>query len=787
MKTHKRNKRLIAIVVAAAIAVSAVIALVSATLAVQLAPAVRVDCANPNPSYKQLAVGDTETEKMPGQGYWTSTNAAIAQATKLTSGTAEVAGISPGVAQIISTSLTGKIGRRANYQIYNADGISSVVLSSASTTIGLSDTEAEIPVTTVPSGLESSITWEPQAGDNDIITVSGKQITVKTNATPGITAARGTFMDKYGITQSIYFTVAYGVEADDGGTELSLSAGNTCYSFTNPNPSYKQLDVGSTVTEKMPGQARWISSYNEHASVLKITSGSADVTGNAPGITQIISTTLTGKYGRRANYQVAKPDGINTVGLPHLGMLLLDEEGSDISAALNGTGAIAWAPVGGEDDFITVSGNRITPKEGAQPGFTGVVGQVTDKWGISHTVYAAVAYKLQIEGTTPIVVPPTPTVTGFNHWGTAVEQIIGKSFIGTNIEFFLEMSDSSRVPVDLADCSFFPSKIAADTTEVYVFYNSMYTIVPLTNGVAPPPPATAVRLAISGEAIQQINGTPFDPEGLYFWFVMSDGTWEAVGTTELVFTPNPIAATDTVAYAKHIINNMTVEIPLVNGVKTVFNPWPLDPEPDNLGTPAPRTGRTLSASEAKDSSAWIEIASYSDIFEQRYSLMLRVAQIDAGATATGYTSGAMRTAVNTFMKSTLPSNSPIRSYLVTHNAMSKMGTYGSAANLSIPNSVLNNGLTTNDIGFALSYGEAARFCSAKYNTTSSNPKALANYGKLGTKQNYWLRTDNNTQVAFVDGSATPAGTLSSAAPALSKPYRVAVWVKSELLGTQIAS
>ena len=720
MKHRKTNKKLPAGLLGVATGVIALAVYLGATLASQTAAPLQIDFANPNPGYKQLDVGAAATESMPGQISWASTNSAAAGIVKLSNSTAQVTGIAPGTTQIVSATMRGGFGRRANYQVTDPDGIASVILPDAGTiSIGIDESGASIAAATIPENLEGLIVWEPQAGDDDIITVTGTDITVKQDAQPGLTGVRGTLTDKYGVSRTIYIAAAYGVEAMDGGTPITPSGETSGYAFGNPYPQYKQLAVGATVAESLPGQISWVSSHAAAAGVEKKSNSMADVTGVAPGTSQIISTTMRGSFGRRSNYQVADPGGAGEAEMPSLGMLILEQTGADIVIELDNETAIDWAPLNGEDDFIEITGTHVDAKPGAQPGFTGVVGTLTDKWGAERQLFVSVAYGLQVEGSTPTN-PPV------DH---------------------LEVRDALGAP---------------------------------------------------GVPIEQIAGDPFDPEGLKFWFVSEGGTETAIGTSQLQFTPNPVLLSTTSAYAYcqyGLGAGLTVEMPLVNGVVEVFDPWPDDfGLPDNMPgePPVARVGRVLKAADMKDTSDWIEIASKTDVFGTRYSLILRVDAIgSAGNAGNPYSGSAQRTAINNFMKNTLPGNSPIRDYSVNFNATdsSYMGTYNTVDDSTISQPGFtpfpyNDGLTTDDIAFALNYTEALRFCS-----WGSNVKARYNYSQLGAGKSFWLRSpDGSSNMAYVNGSSTPNAGVPASANANSGSYfyRPAIWVDSELFGKQKA-
>ena len=127
---------------------------------------------------------------------------------------------------------------------------------------------------------------------------------------------------------------------------------------------------------------------------------------------------------------------------------------------------------------------------------------------------------------------------------------------------------------------------------------------------------------------------------------------------------------------------------------------------------------------------------------------------------------------------------------MTHDATSKLGVYGSrtdASGISIPTQTLAGSTTTN-IAFALSYQEAASYCSARWYTGSSWPAspvgAQTNFNRLKTKGDAgttysWLRTIGSTvsSASVLENDGDVYYRFLSQATYV----RPALWVKSDII------
>jgi hypothetical protein len=229
------------------------------------------------------------------------------------------------------------------------------------------------------------------------------------------------------------------------------------------------------------------------------------------------------------------------------------------------------------------------------------------------------------------------------------------------------------------------------------------------------------------------------------------------------------------------------------------------PPPITNGTPDIADGRVLPAAKSGDGSDWVEIATNGG-----YSLIVR-STVLSGTAVFGpsgnnsyLSSTGLRTAINTWYAN-LNSGIGLRQYAVTHNALSRLGTFptktamdASAQSMndptgfSVPTGTLA-GAQTQDTAFPLSFQEAANFCSkhwqyakAKmtyYKLDSSNSAKL-NWQVLGdgASRISWLRSPGNdrglgTVYATLIGSD---GNVNSNATTKSYYVRPALWVKSDI-------
>ncbi|MCL2461767.1 MAG: hypothetical protein FWF44_03815 [Defluviitaleaceae bacterium] len=189
-------------------------------------------------------------------------------------------------------------------------------------------------------------------------------------------------------------------------------------------------------------------------------------------------------------------------------------------------------------------------------------------------------------------------------------------------------------------------------------------------------------------------------------------------------------------------------------------------QPATDDTPTGVDGRTLPAAKAGDTSDWIEIATNGG-----YSLLVRAdfIQIRSGDTrpdwntayfgsTTVYKDSIVRDDINKWFTgnssaaTVLSPTANLRNYTVKNNSLTTATGVGSTtAGLtnSFSKPIAEADRTGLDVAFALSYSEAANFCSTTHEVRTANPEmqaspqlAINNYNKLvkHTGIGIWLRT-----------------------------------------------
>jgi len=184
-------------------------------------------------------------------------------------------------------------------------------------------------------------------------------------------------------------------------------------------------------------------------------------------------------------------------------------------------------------------------------------------------------------------------------------------------------------------------------------------------------------------------------------------------------------------------------------------------------TPDPDDGRILPPSQTGDTENWVEIArngNYSLIVRARYINIYAGKKNNPAWNCTpfgannAYGNSIVRKNINAWFTGNsnvenLPSGARLRRFTVKNNAIDILGTSNSAVGLtdgfSKPTDTrIQDG---DDVAFALSYGEAANFCSKTYfmrnpfkAEQSSSAIAISNYNKInipsGDLYGMWLRS-----------------------------------------------
>ena len=242
----------------------------------------------------------------------------------------------------------------------------------------------------------------------------------------------------------------------------------------------------------------------------------------------------------------------------------------------------------------------------------------------------------------------------------------------------------------------------------------------------------------------------------------------------------------------------------------VLPAMPLSVSAAPASNPTAVDGRTLSREQAGDNSAWIEIAQY-----QGYSLILRQEPITGVLTTysnelynNAYATSLARTGINSWFNNSLSSSSKLRDFTVSNNAMYQMGSMGTSFvdGISLPTDT--SARTGDDIAFALSYCEAALYCSTQYVINSNDSvlqtsaliarnnmsKLLPKYVGADVAPAYWLRTPGAYNyaagcVAYTggDSSVSYGRAYQHTVIGTYAHYRPALWVGSGIFDGTSAS
>ena len=226
------------------------------------------------------------------------------------------------------------------------------------------------------------------------------------------------------------------------------------------------------------------------------------------------------------------------------------------------------------------------------------------------------------------------------------------------------------------------------------------------------------------------------------------------------------------------------------------------------GSPVAVDGRIITRDKTGDTSDWLEIAQCDG-----YALIIRVEPLNGSldvyntSLVNSYSASICRQQINNWYNSRLSGAARLRDYAVSSNAMTNLGSYGTVYvdGISVPTGAPAR--TGNDVAFALSYCEAAFYCSTQYvnqwspaTVMSSSNTAYNNYHKLSprfttgdrTPAAYWLRTPGANYydagcVSFMGGAPSPATYERACGRVASHTvigtfgyYRPAMWVGTGL-------
>jgi len=194
----------------------------------------------------------------------------------------------------------------------------------------------------------------------------------------------------------------------------------------------------------------------------------------------------------------------------------------------------------------------------------------------------------------------------------------------------------------------------------------------------------------------------------------------------------------------------------------------------DIGTTDPEDGRILPPSKTGDIENWVEIArngSYSLIVRARYINIYAGKKNDPAwnyilyGMNNAYGNSNVRRLINEWFTNksnveNLPSTARLRQYTVKNDAKNILGTSNHMLGLydGISKPTETRASDGDDVAFALSYGEAAKFCSKTYYVRTLNPSiqnssaiAVSNYKKIKIPSDYlygmWLRSPGDSSYA----------------------------------------
>ena len=212
-------------------------------------------------------------------------------------------------------------------------------------------------------------------------------------------------------------------------------------------------------------------------------------------------------------------------------------------------------------------------------------------------------------------------------------------------------------------------------------------------------------------------------------------------------------------------------------------------------------GRILTRDKTGDTSDWVELARYNG-----YSLIVRKTVLPLGQVVfdnrniDAYQISDVRNMVNNWFNRTLNSNAKLRDYTVKSNPLQEIGYFAVISNgFCLPTDTALK--TGDDVAFLLSFGEAARYCSKQYATSTTSwvkspDLAIKNFNKLDYPQGaelymrdfWWLRSGGHNAGSTKSASSvgthatqTMGSTVYASSSQAAYPYvRPALWVKSSI-------
>ena len=239
----KKSNRMIALILASVLVVSALAIGLGSTLAAN--PDISVDFTEQPNNYRLVEVGVTQPRNIGGAAFAQSSNEAILQLASPglnleINGSISAKGIAAGIATVSVGSTEGLV-MALNYQVFNNNNISAYTLKNGAEVIlsSIGNTAAVgTYITTTPSAAVSSIKWKSM--QTDIATVN-ENTGLITAVAKGSAIITGAFTDKWGVEQGLAILVVVGKAGnviDDGKGRFWVPSGT-------PNVYFESDDEGN--------------------------------------------------------------------------------------------------------------------------------------------------------------------------------------------------------------------------------------------------------------------------------------------------------------------------------------------------------------------------------------------------------------------------------------------------------------------------------------------------------------------------------------------------------------
>ena len=755
-----KKSRLLAIILAAVIAASALAVSLGSTFAAKN-PVLGDFTEQPN-AYRTVAVGATRDYVVSGASYAVSSNTGIATVpnnSNLFGLPIPVTGVKAGIAAI-SAGTTEALVASANFQVFDDSKLTAYSIKNGGEVYlsapGKTALRANY-ITTTPSNAAADIKWKSlQEG---VATVDRNTGTI-TAVSKGAAVVVGEFTDKWGVERDLHILVGVAISLGGGDEnnpnladlmewiakgEAILGLPDNPYTTESLQNLQNAVNGGKNVVDMPAPTDQQVKDAVDAIKgaingLAKKPTGAGDVigpdaegnyyrpVGDPPNVYEIVNPDGSLKHPRKYVYNTGDPTkGGNRPAHPSGGFFWVeDPAGSNIWKKVGGNGYLVDSPAlwggpdgapGGGDDKEAIQMN-----DGSY-------------WvHIGQNVWRKVN-KLQLGLPTGGGPSEDPTYTP----GTPVyEHTDGKFYIGPlgpDSDGKTYYYGDSRGPLGNGKVMSTANSQHVTDDKFYLVNGEMVVVVPVDpNGIknvtVSPDSATVAKGGTQAfTAIVYKNNGAQDSAGVN-WSVNSTlSNVSAAGVLSVAASETATSLTVTATSKTDASIKGTATVAVLGGG-------------GGTGDPEVSTGgRELTTGQTGDNVNWVEIATWGG-----YSLILRSAPIK-GETCfnktvhdRSYANSLLREVINNWFDNTLPSNAPIRNYTMRNDAKDTCGNLFTVSGFSKPsNEKRPYGI---DTAFAMSYGESAKFCSTQYwapYQTNSSQAAKNNFSKIDAAQT-WLRS-----------------------------------------------